>query len=137
MRRRVTLVESRRSRLVASKYIATVDDTYTHGHHPSVLRSHSWRTAENSAAYLVPHLTPGLHVLDVGCGPGTITLDLARFVAPGRVVGIDRAADVVATAEATKANAAAGTPVDAVEFRTGDVYALEFDDRSFDVVHAH
>jgi catechol 2,3-dioxygenase-like lactoylglutathione lyase family enzyme len=64
-------------------------DVYTHGHHESVLRSHRWRTAENSAAYLLPHLRPGLSLLDVGCGPGTITVDLARRVAPGRVVGID------------------------------------------------
>jgi hypothetical protein len=46
---------------------------YTHGHHESVLRSHRWRTLENSAAYLLPHLSPDFHVLDVGCGPGTIT----------------------------------------------------------------
>ena len=63
---------------------------YTHGHHESVLRSHRWRDAENSAAYLLPHLAPGMSLLDVGCGPGTITIDLARRVAPGRVVGIDR-----------------------------------------------
>ena len=30
--------------------------TYTHGHHESVLRSHTWRTAENSAGYLLGHL---------------------------------------------------------------------------------
>jgi ubiquinone/menaquinone biosynthesis C-methylase UbiE len=50
---------------------------YTHGHHDSVLRSHRWRTAENSAGYLLPHLSPGMSLLDVGCGPGTITLDIA------------------------------------------------------------
>ena len=66
------------------------DETYTHGHHESVLRSHRWRTMANSAAYLEPHLEPGLGLLDVGCGPGTITVDLARRLAPGRVVGIDR-----------------------------------------------
>ena len=36
------------------------DVTYTHGHHDSVLRSHRWRTAENSAAYLVDQLRPGM-----------------------------------------------------------------------------
>src|SRR5918997_35290 len=64
-------------------------DTYTHGHADAVLRSHRWRTAENSAGYLLPSLRPGLDVLDVGCGPGTITVDLARRVAPGRVLGLD------------------------------------------------
>jgi ubiquinone/menaquinone biosynthesis C-methylase UbiE len=44
------------------------------------LRSHTWRTAENSAGYLLAALRPGLDLLDVGCGPGTITLDLARRV---------------------------------------------------------
>jgi len=33
-------------------------DTYLHGHHDSVLRSHRWRTAENSAGYLLPRLAP-------------------------------------------------------------------------------
>ena len=47
-------------------------DTYTHGHHESVLRSHRWRIAENSAGYLLPLLSPGMRLLDVGCGPGTI-----------------------------------------------------------------
>ncbi len=66
------------------------DTTYTHGHHESVLRSHRWRTAANSAAYLLPYLRPGQDLLDIGCGPGTLTGDLARAVSPGRVVGIDR-----------------------------------------------
>lgn len=106
-------------------------ERYTHGHHDSVLRSHRWRTAENSAAYLVPHLAPGLSLLDVGCGPGTLTADLARLVAPGDVVGLDRAESVLEEAVV----ATAGTPN--VALRTGDIYELPFPDRSFDVVHAH
>lgn len=107
------------------------DDTYTHGHQPSVLRSHAARTAENSAAYLIPRLTPDLEILDVGCGPGSITVDLADRVAPGRVVGIDRSDDVLGGAR----ERAVG--VDNVLFEVGDVYALAFGDDSFDVVHAH
>ncbi len=105
--------------------------SYTHGHHESVLRSHRWRTVENSAAYLAPRLVPGTRVLDVGCGPGTITVDIARRVAPGHVVGIDASADVIAQAARDAAD------VDNVAFATGDVYALDFPDASFDVVHAH
>jgi ubiquinone/menaquinone biosynthesis C-methylase UbiE len=105
-------------------------DTYSHGHHESVLRSHRWRTVENSAAYLAPHLAPGLDLLDVGCGPGNLTAALARRVAPGRVVGLDRAPDVVAAA-------AADFTADNLAFTTGDVYALDYPDASFDIVHAH
>jgi SAM-dependent methyltransferase len=108
-------------------------DTYTHGHHESVLRSHRWRTAENSAPHLLPLLAPGQELLDVGCGPGTITLDLAARVAPGRVVGVDAVAEIVAQAEAERA----ARGVDNVEYRVGDAYHLGFDDGRFDVVHAH
>lgn len=108
-------------------------EAYTHGHHESVLRVHSWRTVENSAAYLAPHLEAGARILDVGSGPGTITIDLARRVRPGRVVGVDAASDVVARANGL----AASERVDNVEFHVGDAYALEFGDASFDVVHAH
>jgi ubiquinone/menaquinone biosynthesis C-methylase UbiE len=111
----------------------TPADTYTHGHHESVLRSHRWRTAENSAAYLLPHLRPGLCVLDIGCGPGTITLDLARLVTPGQTIGLDRAAEPLIAAEA----AAVEQRVSNVAFTVGDAYQLDFPDNSFDVVHAH
>lgn len=113
--------------------MGVVSDTYTHGHHESVLRSHTWRTAANSAAYLLPVLEPGMSLLDVGCGPGTITLDLAERVAPGRVVGIDTGDDVIAQAEARRRAVGAAN----VSFSTGDAYALDFADESFDVVHAH
>ena len=72
-------------------------------------------------------------LLDVGCGPGTITCDLARQVAPGRVVGIDRSAQVIEEAR----SAAAVTGFAAVEFEVGDVFDLAFEDATFDVVHAH
>lgn len=106
---------------------------YTHGHHESVLRSHRWRTAENSAAYLLGALRPGLDLLDVGCGPGNITIDLARRVSPGRVVGIDAAETIVDAAR----TAASEQGVTGVEFEVADVYDLPFADGSFDVVHAH
>lgn len=106
---------------------------YTHGHERSVLASHGTRTAANSAAYLLPHLRPGQDVLDIGCGPGTITLDLAALVAPGRVIGLDNVETplIAARAEAVARGDAR------TEFRIGDALDLPFDDASFDVVHAH
>ena len=106
---------------------------YTHGHHEAVLRSHRWRTVENSAAYLMPHLRPGTSVLDVGCGPGTITLDFANRVNPGHVIGIDVAPAAIEAVDAERGNLASSN----VEFRTADLYALEYPDDTFGVVHAH
>lgn len=100
---------------------------YTHGHHESVLRSHRWRTAANSAAYLLGALRADMSLLDVGCGPGTITADLARRVRT--VTAIDRADGVLA-------EAAANAPRN-VRFAVGDVHQLDFADGAFDVVHAH
>ncbi|RPD62562.1 UbiE family methyltransferase [Lentinus tigrinus ALCF2SS1-7] len=106
---------------------------YTHGHHASVLRSHSWRTVQNSAAYLIPYLKPNMTVLDVGCGPGTITADLAaNYVPEGHVTGID----VPAVLETARKNAAE-RGVTNITFTPGDALALPFPDASFDVVHAH
>ncbi|GAC1319148.1 MAG: methyltransferase domain-containing protein [Acidimicrobiales bacterium] len=110
-----------------------MNDVYTHGHDESVLRSHRWRTAENSAAYLLPHLESGQRVLDVGCGPGTITLDIAARVAPGQVLGVDASAAVIADAEKRRQEVGAAN----VTFTAGDAYRLDHADGSFDVVHAH
>jgi SAM-dependent methyltransferase len=107
--------------------------TYTHGHAESVLRSHLSRTVDNSAAYVAERFRPGASVLDVGCGPGSITVDIAARVAPGRVLGIDSSAEVIDGARALAGRARAGNAT----FAVGDVYALDAADDSFDVVHAH
>lgn len=74
---------------------------YTHGHSAAVLSAHSRRGAADSAAYLLAHLRAGMDLLDVGCGPASITADLAERVAPGRVVGLDAAAGALEAARAT------------------------------------
>ena len=107
--------------------------TYTHGHAEAVLRSHRWRNVANSAGYFADRLRPGLSLLDVGCGPGSLTIDLARQVAPGRVVGVDASEEVLE--EARAATEAAGATN--LAFHAGNAYELAYDEGSFDVVHAH
>ncbi len=109
------------------------DDIYVHGHHESVLRSHTWRTIENSAKYLEPYLTPENTLLDVGCGPGTITLDFAEKLTTGTVIGIDSSEDII-----TKAlEGVSPSGEKNCSFKVGDAYNLDFGDNSFDIVHAH
>ncbi|WP_431041478.1 class I SAM-dependent methyltransferase [Streptomyces sp. P1-3] len=106
---------------------------YTHGHHESVLRSHSWRTAANSAAYLLPELEPHMRVLDIGCGPGTITADLAELVPQGHVTAVDAAPGVLDRARAVADERGLAN----VDFAVADIHDLDSPDDSFDVVHAH
>ena len=109
------------------------DATYTHGHHDSVVSQHVRRTAEECAAFLLPRLRPGMRLLDCGCGPGSITLGLARAVAPGEVVAIDVVDDVLERAR----DLARDTGVTNVKFQTANIYEPPFDDDTFDAVYGH
>lgn len=98
-----------------------------------MLRSHRWRTAENSAGYLLPLLRPTDQLLDIGTGPGTITVDFAARLAAGWVTGLDNAP----TAVAETRRLATERGLRNLTVTEGDVYALSYDDGAFDVVHAH
>jgi ubiquinone/menaquinone biosynthesis C-methylase UbiE len=90
------------------------------------------RTAETHAGFFLPQLMTGWSVLDAGCGPGTITLGLARKVAPGFVNGID-----VEDSQFAKSREQARGEDLAVEFRKASVYGLPFRDHCFDAVFSH
>src|SRR6266487_3824723 len=82
------------------------------------------RTAEAFAGFLLPHLEPGMRLIDCGCGPGSITVDLAGCVAPGEVVGIDlRSGDLELGRALARGRGAAN-----VTFQVGSVYDLPFPD---------
>jgi SAM-dependent methyltransferase len=91
------------------------------------------RDARRFMPFLLPHVRSGMAVLDVGCGVGSIALDLAPTVAPGRVVGIDADDGQIDAARRSAAERA----LDNVEFLTASVYQLPFEDATFDVVYAN
>lgn len=91
------------------------------------------RTVAREAAFLLPYLRPGMRLLDVGCGPGSITLGLAQFLAPGEVVGLDLRPEPIAQARA----AASERGIANARFEVGSAYELPFPDTSFDAAFAH
>jgi len=108
-------------------------EKYTHGHAPATVRQHARRTAEEAAAFLLPELRPGMRLLDVGCGPGSITRGLAERLAPGLVVGVDLSRETLAAARQD----AADRGLTNLLYEEGSVYQLPFPDASFDVAYAH
>ena len=108
-------------------------DTYTHGHAEPVLQSHRWRTAENSAGYLLPVAAARASTCSTSAAARARSPSTWPPASrPAGCVGIDVSADPLAEARAAAERAGV-----AVTFEVGDVYALAADDDSFDVVHAH
>ena len=90
------------------------------------------RTLTKEGAFFRPHLHPGMRVLDVGCGPGSMTLGLAEAVAPGEAVGVDFQPSQVAQAQALSASRG----IINTRFEVANAYELPFPDDSFDAVFA-
>ena len=108
-----------------------VTPLYTLGYSREILETQLRATAENSAAHMLPYLRPGLRLLDFGCGPGTISVGLAKAVAPGEMHGVD-----IDEAQIERARSvAASQGQDNAIFHVGDVTDLEFEDNFFDVAH--
>ncbi|KAI8627251.1 UbiE/COQ5 methyltransferase [Xylariaceae sp. FL1651] len=108
---------------------------YTPGHHASVVKSHARRTAQNSAAFLLPHIEPHHRILDVGCGPGSITIGLAKLVPQGSVIGIDGSEDVLNEARVLARENGVSDKV--LTFQRHDANGLPFADSEFDIVFCH
>ncbi|KAF2489896.1 S-adenosyl-L-methionine-dependent methyltransferase [Lophium mytilinum] len=109
------------------------------GHPPVQAILHEVRTAENSAAYLLPKLqsmkefTSHLKLLDVGAGSGTISVSFAKLIPDGHVTGIDLNPNILPRARAVAEKAG----VKNIEFQQGSVYKLPFADETFDVTCCH
>ena len=107
--------------------------TYAMGYSDEFTQILHRRNAETHAAHLLPYLKSGSRVLDLGCGPGSISVGLARAIEPGELHGIDMEESQIMIA---RASAAAGGH-DNTTFHVGDATALPFEDDSFDAVHTH
>ncbi|QLL34608.1 hypothetical protein HG536_0G04700 [Torulaspora globosa] len=110
--------------------------TYKQGYSTHTVANHQRRTAEDDAAFVLPHINRRSVLLDVGCGPGTITSGFAKYAPEGAVIGVDISADVLEKARGLAADA--GIPASgpgSVTFELGNVLdTLPYPDNTFDVV---
>jgi len=106
---------------------------YTHDYSDVFIQALMSRSAKTEAAFFLPYLKPKVTVLDCGCGPGAITTDLAKIVAPGQVTGIDIDESQIEFAR----NHATGLGIRNLDFKVADIYELPFPDNSFDAAFAH
>jgi SAM-dependent methyltransferase len=105
-------------------------EQYTMGYGPAATAIMAVRTAQSHAGFFLARLKPGMHVLDCGCGPGTITIGFAELVAPAQVIGTEIEESQVALARQN----AATRNVSNARFELADIYALPFENASFDAV---
>jgi ubiquinone/menaquinone biosynthesis C-methylase UbiE len=110
---------------------AEMNEIYTPGYDRMAVDFMKRRTLASHAHFIEPLLEPGMRILDLGCGPGTITLDIAaRVGSAGSVVGVD-----CSETQLSEACAAAGELP--VTFRAMNAYKLELEDESFEGVFSH
>ncbi|GMM35099.1 hypothetical protein DASC09_024240 [Saccharomycopsis crataegensis] len=107
---------------------------YASGYDPTVSKTHSWRTVATCCEYFEKSIKLGDTILDVGCGPGTITCDFARYVGKdGEVIGIEPTKELI-----DEANLRKPSELDKnVKFSVASAYKIPFDDNTFDIVHCH
>ncbi len=108
-------------------------ENYTPGYAQNASDFMALRSASTHAAFLLPHLRDSSRLLDCGCGPGSMTCDIARLVTSGHVTGIDREASQIERARSR----AASQKLANITFEVGSIYELQFPSSSFDVVFAH
>jgi ubiquinone/menaquinone biosynthesis C-methylase UbiE len=108
-------------------------EQYTLGYDSVALAFVSRRRLDPDGAALIPLLRPGMTVLDCGCGPGTVSVDIAERLGAGRAVGVDLDESQIGLARELAQRRGCGN----VSFRQGDVYRLPFGDASFDAVFSH
>jgi SAM-dependent methyltransferase len=105
-------------------------ENYTPGHTPNAFSFMASRDLESHGSFLTQFLHTGLEVLDAGCGPATISADIADAVFPGKVTALD-----ISSSELDQGRRLAeGREIVNLEFVAGSAYEMPFPDNSFDIV---
>lgn len=112
---------------------ADATEHYTPGRTTTAVAFMANRRVETHGGFFLPHLAAGMSVLDVGCGPGQITVGLATAVAPGPVLGVDQGAEQLALGR----DLAAQEGLSYLRFEAGSCYELPLPDDSVDRVFSH
>ncbi|KEF56969.1 uncharacterized protein A1O9_07159 [Exophiala aquamarina CBS 119918] len=108
--------------------------TYTQGHSASAIASHTSRTVYNSAAFLLPHIKPNFTIIDLGCGPGTITCGFSSLVPEGSVIGVDGSSTIIEQARRRAVDLGSRN----LNFLVADItHPLPFENDSVDVIYIH
>ena len=108
-------------------------ENYTPGHTANASSFMAARDLETHGFFLLPLLQPGFDVLDAGCGPATISADIADAVFPGKVTALD-----ISPSELDHGRRLAeGREIVNLEFLAGSAYEIPFPDSSFNVVFSH
>lgn len=106
---------------------------YAFGYSEAAVEMMGARTAQIQAGFLLPELAPDMSVLDIGCGPGSITVGLAEAVIRGRATGLDIEPSQIELARRRANEMGLGN----CHFEVGSVFDLPFADNSFNVVFGH
>jgi len=91
------------------------------------------RSAETHAALVLPFLRSNFRILEVGCGPGSISIDLATPVPQGGVVAVDAEPSQVRLAK----ERAKELNISNIRLIVGDAASFHCEEKEFDLVFSH
>jgi ubiquinone/menaquinone biosynthesis C-methylase UbiE len=112
---------------------AARDERYTPGLDRESVTFMTTRSTQTHAQFFLPHITSGTSILDLGCGPGSITIGLAAIATPASVLGLDQGGTQFDRAREHCAQLGLSN----VEFIEGSCYDIPLPDRSVDRVFSH
>ncbi len=105
-------------------------DVYSFGYQKGVIDYLIYR-AQKSVDFILPHLNPGMEVLECGCGPGAVTFEIAKKVKKGNVIGIDINSNQI-DSNNKKVDE---SDINNLQFEVANILDLPYSDNSFDIVY--